>query len=116
MTTNPTIDPSALYWATFNRFELRLPGQSVIDCSHSGSRAADVAHWAPQVAEGMKYVGLNLPTPDSIRAELKEYGAWDADELADDAANWQRIVWLAAVGIADSDSPDCSEPVKGGAQ
>jgi hypothetical protein len=107
-----TIDPAALYWASFNRFELRLPGAAVLDCSHSGQCDADVAHWAPIVAAQVEADAFtNKPTPDKIRAELSEYGAWDAAELADDAANWLRLVWIAASNISDDDAPDCSQPV-----
>ena len=38
---------------------------------------------------------------DHIRAELAEYGAWDSAELADDAQNRQRIVWIAAANITE---------------
>lgn len=38
---------------------------------------------------------------DKIRAELKEYGAWDETELADDEANRLRIVWIAAGNISE---------------
>ncbi len=108
-----TINPSALYWASFNRFELRLPGQCVLDCSHSGQCDEDVAFWAPKVraqcnADSFK----NGPTADNVRAELKEYGAWDAEELSDDDANWRRLVWCAANNIAEDEAPDCSDPVQ----
>ena len=98
--------PSALYWASFNCFALRLPGDCVADCSHSGPCDADVVHWAPLVTRPADC------TPDALRAELKEYGAWDADELADDAANWRRILWIAAGNISEDDAPDCTVPVK----
>lgn len=108
-----TLNPSALYWATFNRFELRLSGEAAMACSHSGQCDADVAHHAPLVAAQVEADNFpNRPTPDKIRAELAEYGAWDGTELADDAANWERIVWLAANDIADTDAPDCSEPLQ----
>ena len=113
MKTADTINPAALYWASFNRFEFRLPGQAVIDCAHSGACDDDVAHWAPKVNRyeaGERHAWA--PTPDKLRAELAEYGAWDDAELADDDANWRRIVWLAAGNIKEDDAPDCSEPVK----
>lgn len=53
----------------------------------------------------------NRPTPDKIRKELDEYGAWDEKELADDAENWERLVWLAAWNIYEDETPDCSAPV-----
>ena len=107
-----TLKPKSLYWASFNRFELRLPGQAVTDCSHSGTCDADVAHWAPIVAaQTEKDDFANRPTPHKIRAELAEYGAWDAEDLTDDAVNWRRLVWCAACNIAEDDNPDCSKPV-----
>lgn len=67
------IQPEKLYWATFNRFELRLPGQCAIDCSHSGPCDADVNHWVDRVRAQIEEDNFALrPTPDSIRAELKK--------------------------------------------
>jgi hypothetical protein len=112
-------NPEALYWASFNRFELRVPGQAVTDCSHSGPCDDDVAHWVPIVIAQVEADNFaNKPTAKSIRAELKEYGAWDAEELADDEQNWRRLVWIACGNIAEDGDRDCSEPVtpKGGAK
>ena len=107
------IEPSKLYWASFNRFEMRLPGQCVIDCSHSGECAADVESWVEKIQAQIERDNFpNKPTPDKIRAELQEYGAWDETKLADDAANFRRLIWSAACNIAEDEKPDCSEPVK----
>ncbi len=43
-----------------------------------------------------------LVANDALRAELREYGAWDDEQLADDAANWDRIVWIAAGDILEA--------------
>lgn len=104
--------PDALYWATFNRFSLRLPGECAADCSASGPVYNAVAYWVDRI----NFSETNLrgevqATAGNIRRELEEYGAWDAEELADDAANRQRIVWIAACNIAEDESPDCSEPL-----
>ena len=113
MKTALTDNPAALYWASFNRFEMRLPAQAVTDIHQSGDNMPAVAHWAPLVREQVSRDGFrNCPTPEKIRAELAEYGAWDSFELEDDAANWLRIVWCAAHNIAEDDAPDCSEPLK----
>lgn len=106
-----TLNPSALYSAGFNRFSLRLPGEAVADIARSGANDEAVAYWAPRIAPGCDIFGRVQSTPDAIRAELKEYGAWDADELADDGANWARLVWCAAHNIAEDESPDCTEPL-----
>lgn len=67
------IKPSALYWASFNRFEMRLPGQCVIDCSRPGQDASeDVLHWAPLIQKQIETDNFsNKPTAEKIRAELK---------------------------------------------
>ena len=89
----------------------RLPKQCVLDCSHQGPCDEDVAAWIPKVQALVESDNFkNKPTAESIRAELKEYGAWDADELMDDAANWNRLVWCAANNVAEYDAPDCSAP------
>jgi hypothetical protein len=36
---------------------------------------------------------------DALRRELAEYGAWNDDELADDAENRARMLWLACGDI-----------------
>lgn len=105
--------PSLTYWASFNRFELRLPGQCVIDCSHGGDCGADVEAWAGRIRELIAADGSrNAPTPELIRDELEEYDAWDAEQLADDQANFERLVWLAACSIGDDAQRDHSQPVK----
>lgn len=61
MKTSIIDNPSALYWASFNRFELRLSGEAVCAYSHSGSVDADVAHFAPIVRAQMSGpAGLTL--------------------------------------------------------
>jgi len=106
------INPDAIYWATFNRFEIRLPGQCVLDCIHSGPCDSDVSRWAPKIREQVKADAFQRgPNPEAIRLELKEYAAWEPEELQDDDANFQRLVWIAAGNIKDDETPDCSEPV-----
>lgn len=100
-----TFKPRARYWASFNGFELRLSGAAVMACHHQGACDSDVASYAPRVERPASC------TPNALRLELREYGAWDDAELADDAANWQRIIWLAAGMIQDDEKPDSSRPV-----
>lgn len=99
-----SIDPSKLYWASFNRFELRISDQAVLDCSHPGPCDADVERHVDAVREQIEKDNLALrPTPAKIRAELAEYGAWDDKELADDEQNFRRLVWLVAGNIAEDE-------------
>ena len=83
------IDPDKLYWFTSSHgmCEFQLPGQCVIDCSHSGPCDQDVAYWLPKV-------NLDLD-PDNLALDLGEYGAWEPEELQDHDLNLARILWLA---------------------
>jgi hypothetical protein len=83
--------------AYFNRFEIDLSDEAVRSIAHSGDNQADVLAHLPSVKFN------EAATPANIRAELKEYGAWDAEELADDEKNKMRIVWIAAWNIYESD-------------
>ncbi len=73
-------------------------------CSHQGDCEAEVKAC---IAMGR----VSRPkrcTPDALRAELSEYGAWEKSELQDDKQNWIRIVWVAAGNIKD----ECGEKSK----
>lgn len=52
---------------------------------------------------GQDYISEQLAKidPDTLREELREYGAWDGDELADHDANLMRLVWVAACDVAE---------------
>lgn len=82
--------------AMFERFEIELPDACVAECSHQGDCLDDVKRWVPCLA-------LNHIDPDKIRDELRDCGAWDDEELADNEANLRRIVWLAACNIREED-------------
>jgi hypothetical protein len=58
---------------------------------------------------------LDALDPEMVREELREYGAWDADELADDDFNLTRLLWLACGQASDelvmqADTPN-AEPL-----
>lgn len=81
--------------AYFNRFVLDLPDECVTECSGPGPADAAVDSWAALVPRP------TYLTPQMLVLELKEYGVWSNAELADDAANWRRIIWLAACDIRE---------------
>ena len=111
--TTTEIQPEKLYWASRNAFEFRIPGAAILQICHPGPCDSDVAFWVDRVREQVEKDNFpNRPDAEAIRRDLAEYGAWDADELADDEQNWHRLLWIAAGDIADSDEPDCSEPVR----
>lgn len=61
-------------------------------CYHSGRCDADVEAARPLFA---------IDDAEGLRRHLAEYGAWDAEELADDAANLGRLLWFMAGDIQD---------------
>jgi hypothetical protein len=54
MKTQILDNPSALYWASFNRFQLRISGEAVCAIAHPGRADEDVAHFAPIVRAQME--------------------------------------------------------------
>lgn len=85
-------------FATFNRFEIQMTREQAHIGHHQGQCDLDVAYLLtlPKIARQVRKIG-----PEKIREELREYGAWDDEELADDAQNAARIVWLAAGNITE---------------
>lgn len=81
--------------AYFERFSITLPLEAVEDMSGPGQADEAVEYWSRQIIRPRQM------TKDALRAELKEYGAWDAEQLDDDAQNWQRILWIAAGNIRE---------------
>lgn len=67
-------------------------------CSHSGQCDDDVKYLSclPVIRRQI----AKIP-PEQIAAELKEYGAWDEQELQDHDQNIQRILWIAACNISE---------------
>jgi len=80
---------------TFNRFEISMTLEQAQGAAHSGDCDADVDALLP----AMRAQLAGIPD-DDLAAELREYGAWDEDELHDRAFNETRIVWIAAGEIA----------------
>lgn len=78
---------------SFNRFEIQLPLQCIEDCSGPGSKDEIVGHWA-------KKLSIKID-PDLIRAEVKEYGTWNQEELQDNEQNIHRLIWIAACNAKD---------------
>lgn len=94
------IDLSNLRWAMFNRFELFMTYDQARSASHQGDCEADVR---ALMTDADIIAQLSAIDPEDIRAELREYGAWDAEQLADDVANHERVVWLAAGDIVEAE-------------
>ena len=72
---------------------VRMTMAQAEQCSHPGQCDADVEATINNVEW--------LADADTIRSDLKESGAWDAIELADDEQNKRRVLWCAACSITE---------------
>jgi hypothetical protein len=81
------------------RIELQISLSDAQSASHQGQCDDDVLALSkvPYIAEQLAKID-----PALLRDELREYGAWDGDELSDHAQNLQRLLWLACGDIVDS--------------
>jgi hypothetical protein len=84
--------------AYFNRFTIQLTKSQAESCSHSGDCDCDVEELLKNKAIQRQ---LSCISAEDIAAELKEYGAWDFEELSDSDANKRRILWIAAGNITE---------------
>ena len=85
-------------FATFNRFEIQMTLTQAESASHQGRCDDDVSELAKAPAIARQLAKID---PQAIRDELREYGAWDDDELSDHEQNLQRILWIAAGDIVE---------------
>lgn len=78
--------------------ELRLWPADARSCAHAGDCEADV-----RALLAVPYVARQVARwpAEKLRLELRDYGAWDDAELADDAMNRIRLLWIAAGDMAD---------------
>lgn len=84
--------------AEFNRFSLKLTRAQAAEGSHSGDCDDDIRHLLTIPAIKRQFTKID---PDHIRAELKEYGAWDEEELSHIEENQRRILWIACGNISE---------------
>jgi hypothetical protein len=86
------------YSSGSGRIFLEMSLEDAESVSHSGQCDDDVKALSERqdIADQ-----LNAIDPADLRAELAEYGAWDADELSDHDQNLQRLLWLAGGSIVD---------------
>ena len=104
----------SLYWATFERFETRITGQAVVDCTVGGRDAgADCRrHLAAGSFRILRRPGQSpADLPALVASELKGCGAWSPEELQDHEMNLVRLLWIAAGNVAEDETPDKSRPV-----
>ncbi len=78
--------------------ELNITKAQARQGSHPGQCDDDIASLRTIPAIKRQLAKLD---PENLRRELKEYGAWDAAELADHDANLSRWLWIACGDIME---------------
>jgi hypothetical protein len=89
------------YSSGSGRIELQMTLGQAKSARHQGQCDADVLELSklPTIARQLRKIDAR-----TLRDELREYGAWDADELADHDQNLQRLLWLAAGDIREENA------------
>ena len=81
--------------AFFERFEFVMPQAAVDEIATPGPSDEAVEYWATKIRRP------HTVTPEALREELEDYGAWEDFELEDDEINWERIIWIGACDIKE---------------
>ena len=93
-------DEEELQWfsSSSGRIELQISLSDAQSASHQGQCDDDV-----QALSKVPYISEQLAKidPETLKGELREYGAWDDDELSDHEQNIQRLLWIACGDIVD---------------
>jgi len=100
MNTGTALKPGiGLWWSdTSGRIELELLPSHVRMGGHGGQCDDDIAY-----LRTFLYIRwqLNALDADLVRTVLREYAAWDEDDLQDDDGNLSRLLWLACGELTD---------------
>lgn len=77
---------------------ITLPEDVVRLCHHQGDCEEDCRRCMelPEVKAELSEID-----PEQLKKELREYGAWDENELSDHNNNLMRILWIAAGNIQE---------------
>jgi hypothetical protein len=88
-----------VYWSdSSGRLELQLSGDQTARGYHSGPCDLDIAALLqdPEISRQ-----LSVFDPAQVAATLKEYGAWNSQDLANHADNLARLLWIACGDLVD---------------
>ena len=96
-------EPELLEYYTDSMEFLEMTIEQARSASHQGKCDEDVEELIdnPSIKKQLDAIGA-----DAIRDDLKEMGAWNDEELANDAENRLRFVWIAAGHIAEDYDED----------
>jgi hypothetical protein len=82
----------------FERFEIKMTLNQAKSVSHQGACDDDVK----ELLKNKKYLSqFKKIRLSDIAAELREYGAWNEEELNNVVDNQQRITWIAGWQIVE---------------
>jgi len=90
---------SAHWWSSScGRIELQLTDDDAASGYHQGACDDDVAalRKIPRIAAQLAAIDAA-----TLAGELREYGAWDAAQLADHDANLDRLLWIACGDLVE---------------
>jgi hypothetical protein len=88
-----------MYWTNSSGLiSLNISKADAAGASHQGQCDADVDALSGKASIARQLAKID---PDTLRADLREYGAWDDDDLADHDQNLQRLLWLACGDIVE---------------
>jgi hypothetical protein len=88
MNENKTNESKPIIWFDGRESTRQLPAECIADCSGSGDYTNNVIAWV----ERLNFDG----SVELFKEHLKEYGAWDDEQLEDHDENRQRVLWLWA--------------------
>jgi hypothetical protein len=80
------------------RIELNITKSQAAIGSHQGQCDDDIAALRQVPAIRRQLAKIN---PETLNAELREYGAWEDSELADHDANLSRLLWVMCCDITE---------------
>jgi hypothetical protein len=87
-----------IWTSSSGRIELNIPRGLASIGYHSGACDSDIAELLDLQQIKAQLSGI---TPQVLREELKEFGAWDDLELAHHRDNLARILWIACGDLVD---------------
>lgn len=85
-------------YASFNRFELKITKAQAMQGSHQGEGYPDIQALLTVPAIRRQF---NKIPAELIALELKDYGAWDEQELSNHEENKARILWIACGDVTE---------------
>lgn len=86
------------YVSSNGRVNLQLTKKQALKGSHSGNCDSDIAELRQVQTISRQLADIDA---EDLKAELKEFGCWDDEELSDHEANLDRILWIACGDIAE---------------